>query len=169
MRRLPHVYLGPEYPDREIENSLVSSGLRFEYVENIEDRIGHLLAQGHVVARFNGRMEYGPRALGNRSILYQPTDPTVNDWLNKKLKRTEFMPFAPSSLMEGSEKLYKRLVNNRFPAEFMTITFDCTEKMQKSCPATVHVDATARPQPHLESLSETIRSFDSDQHKLQYA
>ncbi len=145
-RRLPDVYLGPEFSETEIETSLKASAVRFEYVENIEDRIGQILADGHVVARFNGRMEYGPRALGNRSILYQPTDPTVNDWLNKKLKRTEFMPFAPATLMEADEELYVHVKPNRFPAEFMTITFDCTEKMQKAAPATVHVDATARPQ-----------------------
>ena len=145
-RRIPDVYLGPEYSEKEIENSLKKSALRIEYMENIEDRIGQLLAEGHVVARFNGRMEYGPRALGNRSILYQPGDPTVNDWLNKKLKRTEFMPFAPATLAEEDKKLFVNVESNRFPAEFMTITFDCTETMQKCCPATVHVDATARPQ-----------------------
>ncbi|MBN2104186.1 hypothetical protein JW835_09120 [bacterium] len=145
-RRISDVYLGPDYSEREIEKSLKASALRIEYVENIEDRIGQLLADGHVVARFNGRMEYGPRALGNRSILYQPGDSTVNDWLNKKLKRTEFMPFAPATLTEDSDQLFLNVEPNRFPAEFMTITFNCTKKMQKDCPATVHVDATARPQ-----------------------
>ncbi len=144
--RLRDVYLGPEYGEKEIEKDIRESGLRFEYCNDIEDRIGALLAGGKVVARFNGRMEYGPRALGNRSILYQPTDPTVNDWLNKNLKRTEFMPFAPSTLQEECEKLYVHIRPNRFPAEYMTITFDCTPLMRRSAPATVHVDGTARPQ-----------------------
>lgn len=155
-KRLSDVYLGPGYSEREIENSLKASALRIEYIENIEDRIGQLLAEGHVVARFNGRLEYGPRALGNRSILYQPGDPTVNDWLNKKLKRTEFMPFAPATLAEEDDQLFRRVAANRFPAEFMTITFDCTEKMQKSCQATVHVDATARPQLVSEKSNESF-------------
>jgi carbamoyltransferase len=145
-KRLRDVYLGPDYSEKEIEKSIRESGLQFEYVQNIEDRSGSLLAEGKVVARFNGRMEYGPRALGNRSILFQPTDPTVNDWLNKKLNRTEFMPFAPSSLAEQCEKLYCNISPNRFAAEFMTITFDCMPLMKRSCPATVHVDGTARPQ-----------------------
>jgi carbamoyltransferase len=145
-RRLRDVYLGPEYSEKEIEKNIRESGLEFEFVPDIEDRIGALLADGKVVARFNGRMEYGPRALGNRSILYQTTDPTVNDWLNKKLKRTEFMPFAPSTIQEECEKLYINILPNRFPAEYMTITFDCTPLMKRSCPATVHVDGTARPQ-----------------------
>jgi carbamoyltransferase len=154
-RRLPNVYLGPEFSEKKIEDDLKKSELRFEYVENIEDRVGEILAEGHVVARFNGRMEYGPRALGNRSILYQPTDPTVNDWLNKKLKRTEFMPFAPATLMEEDKNLYLRINPNRYPAEFMTITFDCTEKMQKEAPATVHVDGTARPQLVTAGINES--------------
>ena len=154
-RRLPDVYLGPEYSHKEMEDGLRRASVPFEYVKNIEDRIGELLARGHVVARFNGRMEYGPRALGNRSILYQPTDPSVNDWLNKKLKRTEFMPFAPVTLKEDAENLYQNIAPNRFPAEFMTITFECTQKMKKECPATVHVDDTARPQLASSEINES--------------
>jgi carbamoyltransferase len=146
VQRLRDVYLGPEYTEKEIERDIRDSGLTFEYSRDIEDRIGALLAAGKVVARFNGRMEFGPRALGNRSILYQPTDPTVNDWLNKNLKRTEFMPFAPSTVQEECEKLYINIKPNRFPSEYMTITFDCTPLMKRSAPATVHVDGTARPQ-----------------------
>lgn len=154
-KRLPDVYLGPAYSEEEIEKSLNKSNLKFEYVPDIENRIGVLLAEGKVVARFNGRMEYGPRALGNRSILYQPTDPTVNDWLNKKLKRTEFMPFAPSSLGDGGEELYYGVNRNCFPAEFMTITFDCSPLMKKNYPATVHIDGTARPQFVYKGINES--------------
>jgi carbamoyltransferase len=151
--RLRDVYLGPEYSEKEIEKDIRESGLAFEFIPDIEDRIGALLADGKVVARFNGRMEYGPRALGNRSILYQPTDPTVNDWLNKNLHRTEFMPFAPSTVQEECEKLYIGIGPNRFPAEYMTITFDCTPLMKRTCPATVHVDGTARPQIVYEDVN----------------
>jgi len=65
------------------------------------------------------------------------------------------MPFAPSTLMEGDNHLYINVQPNRFPAEFMTITFDCTEKMKKSCPATVHVDGTARPQLVSAEINES--------------
>jgi carbamoyltransferase len=99
-----------------------------------------------VVARCDGRMEYGPRALGNRSILYQPTDASVNEWLNKRLKRTEFMPFAPVTLAEFADQCYENLDGARYPAQFMTITFNCTDWMKKHCPAVVHIDGTARPQ-----------------------
>jgi len=154
-RQIKDVYLGPEYSREDIEKSLQKSKNPYKFYENIEDKIGELLAQGKVVARFNGRMEYGPRALGNRSILYQSTDPTVNDWLNHKLKRTEFMPFAPVTLYEEAEKQYKNLGKNYFPAEYMTITFDCTDEMEKTCPATVHVDKTARPQLISREINES--------------
>jgi carbamoyltransferase len=91
-------------------------------------------------------MEYGPRALGNRSILYQATDTTVNDWLNKRLKRTEFMPFAPVTLKKYASECYTGLKGAETPAKFMTITLNCTDVMKRNCPAVVHVDGTARPQ-----------------------
>jgi carbamoyltransferase len=144
--RLRDVYLGPEYSDEDIKREIDKEGLSAEYVRDIEPRIAQLLSDGYVVARFAGRMEYGPRALGNRSILYQPTDPSVNDWLNKKLKRTEFMPFAPVTLKEYVEQCYTNVEGAEYTAKFMTITFNCTEWMRKHCPAVVHVDNTARPQ-----------------------
>jgi carbamoyltransferase len=65
-----------------------------------------LLARGKIVGWFQGRMEFGPRALGARSILVHPTDPTVNDWLNKRLHRTEFMPFAPATTQAMAPRCY---------------------------------------------------------------
>lgn len=144
--RLKDVYFGQSYSEVEIKAAIDAPGLEAEYVNNIEARIAELLSRGAVVARFDGRMEYGPRALGNRSILYQPTDPTVNDWLNERLKRTEFMPFAPVTLKEFEDQSYENMDGARYPAKFMTITFDCTPRMKKTCPAVVHVDGTARPQ-----------------------
>jgi carbamoyltransferase len=144
--KLSNVYFGPGSDDREIKRAVEKEKLEAERVQEIEPRIAALLARGFVVARFNGRMEYGPRALGNRSILYQATDPTVNDWLNKRLQRTEFMPFAPVTLKEFADQCYVNLEGARDAARFMTITFDCTDWMKKHCPAVVHVDGTARPQ-----------------------
>jgi carbamoyltransferase len=91
-------------------------------------------------------MEYGPRALGNRSIFYPAHDPEVNQWLNHQLGRTEFMPFAPAVMAEHAHRLFHNLAGCEKTAEFMTITFDCTEEMKSLCPAAVHVDGTARPQ-----------------------
>jgi carbamoyltransferase len=146
-RQLDGVYLGNEYGEQEIAAAVRAAGLEASHHPGaVEPAIAERLAQGKVVARFNGRMEYGPRALGNRSILYQPGDPSVNDWLNELLRRTEFMPFAPSSLYEHSDQLYRDASGALDTARFMTITFHCTEWMQERCSGVVHVDRTARPQ-----------------------
>lgn len=144
--RLKNVYFGLEYTNKEIESVLIEHGLKFDYFDEIEVEVARLLAEGKVVARFAGKMEYGPRALGNRSILYQPSEPTVNDWLNKKLNRTEFMPFAPATLEEYADKCYKDIKGAEDTSRFMTITFECTEWMKKTCKGVVHLDGTARPQ-----------------------
>ncbi|MFC1754718.1 carbamoyltransferase C-terminal domain-containing protein [Thermoproteota archaeon] len=143
---LENVFFGSFFSDKEIENALVKNSLKFIYDENIEIKIAELLSQKKVVARFDGGMEYGPRALGNRSILYHASDPLVNEWLNNNLKRTEFMPFAPATLFEQRHQCYKNIGKAEYAAEFMTVTFDCTDYMKKVSPAAVHVDGTARPQ-----------------------
>jgi carbamoyltransferase len=141
-----HVYLGPGFTDAEIHDCLRARGVEAVRHDDIETVVGRLLADGAVVARFAGRMEYGPRALGNRSILYQATDPTVNDWLNEALHRTEFMPFAPIVLAEHAGQCLEGMDGALDTARFMTITFNCTEWMARHCPGVVHVDNTARPQ-----------------------
>jgi carbamoyltransferase len=146
IRRLDNVYFGPAYSDAEIERAIAASGCTAVREPNIHRRIAELLAEGEVVARFTGRMEYGPRALGHRTILYQTTDPTVNDWLNENLHRTEFMPFAPATLIEHAHDCYEGLAGAEDPARFMTITFNCTPRMKEQSPGVVHVDGTARPQ-----------------------
>ncbi len=143
---LQHVYLGPEYGDAQIKDILTKNRLDYAQEPDLEKKVARLLASGKIVARFNGRLEYGPRALGNRSILYQATDKTVNDWLNKKLKRDEFMPFAPVTLYEFKDSCYLNTQGAENAAKFMTISFNCTEWMHQACPAVVHIDGTARPQ-----------------------
>ncbi|MFN0006538.1 MAG: carbamoyltransferase C-terminal domain-containing protein [Planctomycetota bacterium] len=73
-------------------------------------------------------------------------EPDVNRWLNKRLGRTEFMPFAPVALWEARERCYVNVQGAEHAAEFMTLAFDCTQWMRKTCPAAVHIDGTARPQ-----------------------
>lgn len=144
--KLRDVYFGLEYSETEIKNELDNWNIDYEYLKNIEMEMAELLAKGKVVARFDGRMEYGPRALGNRTILYQTQDKSVNDWLNKNLKRTDFMPFAPVTITKYANKCYKNVKGAEYTAKFMTITFDCTEWMKENCPGVVHLDGTARPQ-----------------------
>jgi carbamoyltransferase len=145
-RALDNVYFGPSFAEAELETALRQEGLTFERLPEIEDRVAELLTQDHIVGRFDGRMEYGPRALGNRSILYPAREPEVNQWLNRQLGRTEFMPFAPAALAGEANRLFRNLEGCEKTAEFMTITFDCTDEMARQSPAAVHVDGTARPQ-----------------------
>ena len=154
-QRMPYetVYFGPDYTDEAIAAELRAAALSFERVIPIEPVVARLIHEGHVVARFHGRMEYGPRALGNRSILYRTIKPEVNQWLNQRLGRTEFMPFAPVTLFEERHRCYKNVDGVEFAAQFMTITLDCTDYMKRTCPAAVHVDGTARPQLIREELN----------------
>lgn len=139
-------FFGPEYSDDQILEELEKHGVTYSKPEDIEDEVAKILADGKLVARFSGRLEYGPRALGNRSILYQTTDKTVNDWLNKHLSRTEFMPFAPITLLEAKDRCFLNTKGTEHTAQFMTITYDCTKEMMDQSPAVVHIDGTARPQ-----------------------
>ncbi len=139
-------YLGPSFTDEQIEQELSRSKVEYTHHEDIETVIAELLASKRVVARFEGRMEYGPRALGSRSIMYHPGDRSVNDWLNKRLNRTEFMPFAPACLAGREHDLFIWNEASARAARFMTITLDCTDWMKQHCSAVVHIDGTARPQ-----------------------
>lgn len=153
---LADVYLGPSYSSEQIERALRSSGLPFTRSAQVEDDIVDRLVDNKVVARFSGAMEFGPRALGNRSILYPAKEPAVNKWLNDRLKRTEFMPFAPISLNERAGELYENVGRMRHAAQFMTVTTNCTDLMKKQSPAAVHVDGTARPQLVTEESNPSV-------------
>ena len=139
-------YLGPEFTDDQMETAIRQAGLEPSRSESVAEDVAKRLANGKVVGRFSGAMEYGPRALGNRSILFPATDPKVNQWLNRRLGRTEFMPFAPVTLFEHCQERYLNIDKFLVPARFMTITCECTALMKKESPAAVHVDGTARPQ-----------------------
>src|SRR5262245_16353559 len=164
--RLSDVYWGPEFTPSAIREALAREGLMPEQPEDLEKTVAELLASGNIVARFAGRMEYGPRALGNRSILYHAKDPSVNLWLNQQLRRTEFMPFAPATLYEHREACYHHIEGGEYAAEFMTLTFDCTTFMKQTCPAAVHVDGTARPQLVREDVNPAFHRILHHYHRL---
>jgi len=146
-RMLRDVYLGPSYGDEEIEHALRSEGVAYHRSSDVHRETAELLAHKSVVARFVGRMEYGPRALGHRTIYFHAADRSANQWLNERLERTEFMPFAPIILKDRAAAYFEHFDPERsVAASFMTITYGVTQKCLEHAPAAVHIDATARPQ-----------------------
>lgn len=152
--RLRDVYLGTHFSDPDMESAIQQAHLSYTRPASVEPAVAQLLADKKIVARFDGRLEYGPRALGNRSILYHCGDRTVNSWLNEQLNRTEFMPFAPVMLEENaSEYLEGYSTERHFGAEFMTLTYPVTDKCAEQAPAITHLDRTARPQIVTEEIN----------------
>lgn len=143
IHRLEHLYFGPSYSDEEIEKILKARNLTYRRSENPSAEAAQMLANGKIVAWFQGRMESGPRALGNRSILMSANDPKNKDIINARVKfREAFRPFCPSLLEEYREDY---LCRSR-PEEFMITSFDVRSEKRDKVPAVVHVDGTARPQ-----------------------
>ncbi len=164
--RLSNVYFGPTYSAAEMKAELDKQHCKYEKLDDIEAQVAALLAKDKVVAFFSGAMEYGPRALGARSIMYSAVDPKVNDWLNKRLNRSDFMPFAPFTLERFMNKCYKHTNGGLYASEFMTLTFDCTDFMKQNSPATVHVDGTARPQLINKSINASYNKVLEEYHKI---
>ncbi len=146
--KMEDVYLGPGFSNEEVEAVLKGSGFSYQRLE-VRDRAlraAKWIAEGRVLGLFQGRMEFGPRALGNRTILAAPTEARINDELNRRLSRSEFMPFAPSVLAERCDEIFEDYRKGDHAAEFMTVTFTVREAWRNKIPAVVHVDGTARPQ-----------------------
>ncbi len=145
-RTLANAYLGPGTDPKQCRQALAVAGIRRHRPKDPISRVAKLIARGKVIARVDGRMEWGPRALGNRSILASPKDPGINDTLNQKLGRSEFMPFAPVVRQEDVERWFVGTRHAEEAARFMTVCFPVTDAFAAACPAAVHVDGTARPQ-----------------------
>jgi carbamoyltransferase len=140
--RLTDAGLGPEYAAGEMENGLIAEGLRYERCEDIEARTAELLAEDKVVGWFQGRMEFGPRALGHRSILANPANPGNKDRVNWMKRRDAWRPFAPSLLEEDM----KRYFDTGHKNALMTVAQEVRPERRGEIPAVVHVDGTARYQ-----------------------
>jgi len=146
------MYLGHEITHQEALAAVQRAGCSYDLVSDEPLAIASALAERKVIAIARGRMEYGPRALCNRSILYHATDRSVNQWLNQQLRRTEFMPFAPVLSLGSAYKLLE--LSDRVNYETMTVTCRCSPTMKDLYPAVVHVDGTARPQVVADQHSE---------------
>lgn len=142
-----NMYQGPEFTDDQIEIELKKvPSIVYRKSENVVKDVVEAIKNNKVVGLFQGRMEFGPRALCNRSIIYHCRDNSVNDWLNHRMDRTEFMPFAPVSMDDVAKDCYIGWEPDHIASRYMTVTYDCTDFMKKMAPAAVHIDGTARPQ-----------------------
>ena len=140
------VYLGTEITKESALDALNLAGLSYSEPNDLAKQVAKLLADGKVVARADGKMEYGPRSLGNRSVMASCSDPKINQWLNKQFARTEFMPFAPVIMQSHAKRFFPDWNDSHIAARFMTITYNASELAKQQIPAAVHVDNTARPQ-----------------------
>jgi carbamoyltransferase len=145
LRRMQHAYLGPCFSTDECEAALraMTDPLAWARLDDAPRETAQLLAAGHPVAWFQGRMEFGPRALGARSILGCPSSAGIADRINAQIKfRERWRPFCPSVL----DRVAPQIIQSEHPAPFMTITFDVAEVWKTRIPEVVHRDGTARVQ-----------------------
>ena len=159
--RLEHVYLGPAYGKDEVEEFLRSEGVKLEEVD-VPGFVSDALTEGQLVGFFRGSIEFGPRALGNRSILADPRDKDIKERLNIALKRDIFQPFAPSLLWEKAGEYLEDL--DGMPNEFMSMSYTASDEFKEIAPAVVHVDGTTRPQAVRKEINpvyyEVIKAFE---------
>lgn len=149
---MEHAYWGPGFSDEDCLRALEGSGLEYERLHDdaLAEQVARRLADGNMVAWFQGRMEWGPRALGSRSFLADPRDPHAREKLNSQVKLREwFRPLAPSMLAEASESIFG---SPRYDP-FMVTVFPVVATMKSQIPAVVHVDGTARPQTVREDIN----------------
>jgi carbamoyltransferase len=150
---MDHAYLGPSYPDEEIESFLRWSKVPFKRLHDIAGQTADLLAAGNVIGWYQGHTEFGPRALGARSILASPIEPGMQAKLNEIKDREDFRPVAPVVMEEHADAWFV----NGHKAPFMLFIFDIRPEVAQRIPAVRHVDGTAR-----------VQTVNRSQHPLYY-
>ena len=143
-------FLGGEFDEDAVDAALARWGLAWERAANAEARAASLLADGRIVAWFQGRMEFGPRALGNRSVLADPRRPEMRERLNSRIKHREsFRPFAASVLEEEAAAWFEFPADRagaRASRDLMLLAYPVRPEARSRIPAVVHVDGTCRIQ-----------------------
>ena len=158
-------YTGPEFTDEEIRKELETSGLSFETLtdEAVTKRAAQDIADGLVVGWFQGRMEFGPRALGNRSIVVDPRRANMKEILNDRIKKREpFRPFAPSILEERTADYFEQ----SHPAPTMLMVYQVREERRSEIPAVTHVDGSGRLQTVSREVNARYYQLISDFNEL---
>jgi len=137
-------YWGPSYSEEQVKEAIKKYNLPYEYLgDSWPEYAAYLISKGNIISIFQGRMEYGPRALGNRSVLADPRNKEVKDVINSTIKRRKwYQPFCPSVLESERNKIFE----NSYKNKHMTCAFRVKEEFREVIPAVIHVDGTARPQ-----------------------
>jgi carbamoyltransferase len=154
-------YTGPEFTNEEIKNTLLENNLPFDCYsdEELTKRAAQDIAAGLVVGWFQGRMEFGPRALGNRSIVADPRRAEMKDVLNDRIKKREpFRPFAPSILEERVADYFEQA----HPAPTMLMVYQIREERRREIPAVTHVDGSGRLQTVSREVNERYYQLIAD-------
>jgi carbamoyltransferase len=158
-------YTGPSFENEEIRSELETSGLEFEKYsdEEVTKRAAQDIADGLVMGWFQGRMEFGPRALGNRSIVVDPRRADMKEILNERIKKREpFRPFAPSILEERTGDFFEQ----DHPAPTMLMVYQVRPERRSEIPAVTHVDGSGRLQTVSRKVNARYYQLISDFDKL---
>ena len=159
-------YLGPSFKTSEIEAAVKASGLKARKSRQPAKDAAEMIAAGKIVAWFQGRMEFGPRALGNRSLLADPRLPEMRNILNQKVKhREDFRPFAPSVLAEHADEWFEVGAHSA-SHEFMLFAPPVKAEQRNRIPAVVHQDGTARVQLVSRKLNPRFHELISHFHAM---
>lgn len=165
-KRIDNVYTGPEYTEGQMEEELKRNKLDFEFKDDIAQYCGELVATGNHVLWYQGGMEFGPRALGNRSIIASAASLDAKDKLNLRIKkRNWFQPFCPSLLEEEADKLFEDVDHYD---RFMTMGYMTKKDVRDRIAAVINVDGSARPQmlgsenPKYRKLIENVKKLTGD-------
>ncbi len=157
-------YFGSSYTHKEVKQALQHNNLEYKFIGNSAyTKAAEAIVEGKIGAIFQGRCEFGPRALGNRTIIADVRDKNIQKKINKEIKnRPLFQPFCPSIIIEERERLFEKSYNNKH----MTIAFKLKEEFTKEIPGAVHIDNTARVQfvsqednPHYYDLIKKVKEL----------
>ena len=164
-KEINHCYYGPDYSNNEIENILKQLKITYQFKKNVEKYTAEMLARGSLIGWFQGKMEFGHRALGNRSIIADPRNKRVKDIVNKAVKyRESFRPFAPAVLKEFQNQVMEIPKNRN--VYFMERAYKFKKKWIKKIPGVVHHDQTGRIQTVSKKINPRFHNLIENFNKI---